>query len=101
MREIILDTETTGLDPATGHRIVEIGAVELVHHVPTGRHYHQYVNPERPMPADAFAVHGLSDDFLGLKPVFAAIADGFLDFLGDSKLVIHNAGFDIAFLNAE
>jgi DNA polymerase III subunit epsilon len=101
MREIILDTETTGLDPATGHRIVEIGAVELVHHVPTGRHYHQYVNPERSMPADAFAVHGLSDDFLRPKPVFAEIADGFFDFLGDSKLVIHNAGFDIAFLNAE
>jgi DNA polymerase III subunit epsilon len=101
MREIILDTETTGLDPASGHRIVEIGAIELVHHVPTGRHYHQYVNPERPMPADAFAVHGLSDDFLRLKPVFAEIADAFCDFLGNSKLVIHNAGFDIAFLNAE
>ena len=101
MREIILDTETTGLDPASGHRIVEIGAIELVHHVPTGRHYHQYVNPERVVPADAFAVHGLTDDFLRAKPVFAEIADGFFAFLGDAKLVIHNAGFDIAFLNAE
>jgi len=101
MREIILDTETTGLDPASGHRIVEIGAVELVHHVPTGRHYHQYVNPERAMPADAFAVHGLNDELLRSKPVFAEIVDHFLDFPGDGKLVMHNAGFDIAFLNSE
>ena len=101
MREIILDTETTGLDPASGHRIVEIGAVELAHHVPTGRHYHQYVNPERAMPADAFAVHGLSDELLRSQPVFAEIVDDFLEFLGDGKLIMHNAAFDIAFLNSE
>jgi DNA polymerase-3 subunit epsilon len=101
MREIILDTETTGLDPSLGHRIVEIGAVELIHHVPTGRHYHQYVNPERSMPPDAFAVHGLSDEFLRAKPIFADIVGGFCEFVTDARLVIHNAGFDIAFLNAE
>lgn len=101
MREIVMDTETTGLDPAQGHRIVEIGAIELVHHVPTGRHYHQYLNPERDMPEDAFRVHGLATAFLADFPVFAAVVDGFLDFIADSPLVIHNASFDLRFLNAE
>lgn len=101
MREIVMDTETTGLDPARGDRIVEIGAVELVHHVPTGRHYHQYINPERDMPEEAFRVHGLSSAFLAGHPVFAAIVDDFLAFIDDSPLVIHNASFDLLFLNAE
>jgi DNA polymerase III subunit epsilon len=101
MREIVLDTETTGFDPGAGDRIVEIGGVELRNLVPTGRTYHQYINPERDMPADAFAVHGLSAEFLSDKPVFAEIADGFLAFVGDAKLVIHNAAFDMKFLNAE
>tara|TARA_R110002110_G_scaffold106774_7_gene267513 strand:- start:8757 stop:9443 length:687 start_codon:yes stop_codon:yes gene_type:complete len=101
MREIVLDTETTGFDPETGDRIVEIGAVELMGHVATGRTYHQYINPERAMPDDAFQVHGLGDDFLRDKPKFAAIGRAFLDFIGDSKLIIHNAAFDIKFLNAE
>lgn len=101
MREIVLDTETTGFDPFTGDRIVEIGAVELHNHVPTGRTYHQYINPERAMPDDAFQVHGLGDDFLRDKPKFAAIAGAFLTFIGDAKLVIHNASFDMKFLNAE
>ena len=102
MREIVLDTETTGFEPAEGHRIVEIGALELFNHVPTGRSYHQYINPERSMPAEAFDVHGLGDDFLRDKPLFADIAEAFLEFLGpDSRLVIHNASFDMKFLNAE
>jgi DNA polymerase-3 subunit epsilon len=101
MREIVLDTETTGLDPADGHRIVEIGGVELVNHLPTGRNYHQYINPERPMPHEAERIHGLGDDFLSDKPVFARIADAFLDFVGEARLVIHNAAFDMAMLNAE
>jgi DNA polymerase-3 subunit epsilon len=101
MREIVLDTETTGFEPGEGDRIVEIGAVELIGHVPTGRTYHQYINPERSMPAEAFAVHGLGDDFLADKPLFAAIADDFLEFIGDAHLVIHNAAFDMKFLNAE
>ncbi|MBV0913509.1 DNA polymerase III subunit epsilon [Anianabacter salinae] len=101
MREIVLDTETTGLDPSSGDRIVEIGAVELHNHMPTGRTYHQYVNPERDMPQEAFDVHGLSIAFLSDKPVFARIGQGFLDFIGDAHLVIHNAAFDIKFLNAE
>lgn len=101
MREIVLDTETTGFDPQTGDRIVEIGAVELMRHVPTGRTYHQYINPERSMPQDAFEVHGLGDEFLADKPKFAAIGQAFLDFVGDAKLVIHNASFDMKFLNAE
>ena len=101
MREIVLDTETTGFDPAAGDRIVEIGAVELYNHMPTGKVYHQYINPERDMPQDAFAVHGLSEEFLSDKPVFAAIVDAFLAFVGDAKLVIHNASFDMKFLNAE
>lgn len=101
MREIVLDTETTGLDPFEGHRIVEIGGVELFNHLPTGRTYHQYINPERDMPAEAYAVHGISADDLADKPVFAAIGKAFLDFVRDAKLVIHNAAFDMRFLNAE
>ena len=101
MREIVLDTETTGFEPSEGHRIVEIGAVELFNHLPTGRTYHQYINPERAMPKEAFEVHGLGDDFLRDKPVFKAIGQAFLDFIGDAKLVIHNAAFDMKFLNAE
>lgn len=100
-REIILDTETTGLDPSTGDRVVEIGAVELFNHLPTGRTFHVYINPERDMPREAEAVHGLSAAFLRDKPVFAAIAQDFLDFIGDATLIIHNASFDVAFLNAE
>ncbi|MEM1345040.1 MAG: DNA polymerase III subunit epsilon [Pseudomonadota bacterium] len=100
MREIVLDTETTGLD-AREHRIVEIGAVELINALPTNKTYHQYINPERPMPADAFAIHGLGDGFLADKPVFARIVDDFLDFLGDARLVIHNAAFDMGMINAE
>ena len=101
MREIVLDTETTGLDPEAGDRIVELGAVELVNHMPTGRIYHAYVNPLRDVPAEAAAVHGLTTAFLADKPVFAAVAPDFLAFLGDARLVIHNAAFDIKFLNAE
>ncbi|NKX45091.1 DNA polymerase III subunit epsilon [Roseicyclus persicicus] len=103
MREIVLDTETTGLDPfeTPAHRIVEIGAVELWNQVPTGNTYHQYINPERTMPPEAFAVHGIGDDFLADKPRFAEIARAFLEFVGDAKLVIHNASFDMRFLNAE
>lgn len=101
MREVVLDTETTGFDPETGDRIVEIGAVELMGHMATGRTYHQYINPERSMPEEAFQVHGLGDDFLRDKPKFAQIGQDFLDFIGDAKLVIHNAAFDIKFLNAE
>ena len=101
MREIVLDTETTGLDPQDGHRIVEIGAVELHNHVPTGNVYHQYINPLITMPDQAFAIHGLSDEFLSDKPKFSEIAKEFLDFIGSAKLVIHNAAFDIKFINAE
>lgn len=101
MREIVLDTETTGLDPAEGHRVVEIGAVELVNHVPTGRTFHEYLDPQRPMPPEALAVHGLTDGFLRGKPTFRAVAARLLDFLGDAPLVIHNAAFDLKFLNAE
>ncbi len=102
MREIVLDTETTGFEPAEGHRIVEIGAIELFNHLPTGRTFHRYVNPERAMPSEAFEVHGLGDDFLRDKPRFADIAAAFLEFVGtDSRLVIHNAAFDMKFLNAE
>ena len=100
-REIVMDTETTGLDPMTGDRIVEIGGVELINHMPTGRTYHQYINPERDMPQEAFAVHGLGNDFLADKPVFAKIGEEFVDFVGDAKLVIHNASFDMKFINAE
>lgn len=101
MREIVLDTETTGLEPAEGHRIVEIGCLELVNHVATGRDWQVYLNPEREMPAQAFAVHGLSTEFLVDQPVFAEIVGDFLDFVGDDPLVIHNAAFDLGFLNAE
>ena len=101
MREIILDTETTGLNPRTGDRVVEIGCVELVNHMPTGQTYQAYLNPERDMPAEAEKVHGLSNQFLADKPVFAAIAEEFLAFVGDSPLIAHNAGFDLGFVNAE
>lgn len=100
-REIVLDTETTGLDPKKGDRIVEIGCVEIVNRFLTGRTFHRYLNPEREMPPDAFAVHGLSDGFLRDKPKFIEVADEFLEFLGDAQLVIHNAAFDIGFLNFE
>lgn len=101
MREIVLDTETTGLDPRDGHRIVEVACIELVHHIPTGRSFHRYVNPERDMPEDALAVHGLTADFLARQPSFAAVLDELLKFIGTDPLVIHNAEFDLAFLNAE
>jgi len=101
MREIVLDTETTGFDPETGDRIVEIGAVELFNHVATGRTFHQYINPKRAMPQEAYEVHGLGDDFLADKPVFAMIGQAFVDFIGDARLVIHNAAFDMKFINAE
>lgn len=114
MREIVLDTETTGFEPGEGDRIVEIGAVELVNHMPTGRTYHQYINPMRSMPEGAFGVHGIGPDLLEPprppepgqvilkdKPVFADIAQAFIDFIGDARLVIHNAAFDMKFLNAE
>lgn len=101
MREIILDTETTGIDPQQGHRIVEIGALELFNHVPTGKSFHCYLNPQRDMPKEAEAVHGLSADFLKDKPAFEAVAEEFLTFIADSTLVIHNAAFDVGFLNAE
>src|SRR5262250_301571 len=101
MREIVLDTETTGLDPFQGHRLVEIGCVELFNRIPTGTTFHRYVNPQRDMPAEAFAVHGLSIDFLKDKPCFAEIAEELLAFIGDAPLIIHNAAFDLAFLNAE
>jgi DNA polymerase III subunit epsilon len=101
MREIVLDTETTGLEPTEGHRIVEIGAVELINHMPTNRTFHKYINPERLMPKEAFEVHGLGDEFLRDKPLFRDIAQEFLAFIGDAQLVIHNAAFDMKFLNAE
>jgi DNA polymerase III subunit epsilon len=101
MREIVLDTETTGLDPNDGHRIVEIGCIELVNHMPTGRVFHRHVNPERDMPEDAYAVHGLSAEFLATHPPFAAHVEKLLEFIGDGRLIIHNAEFDIKFLNAE
>lgn len=102
MREIVMDTETTGFDADKDDRIVEIGGIELVNHLPTGRTFHVYINPERPMPKDAFEVHGLGDDFLRDKPKFAEIVQQFVDFIGDdARLVIHNASFDMKFLNAE
>lgn len=101
MREIALDTETTGLDPHSGDRIVELGAVELHNHMPTGRSFHRHVNPQRAVPDEAVAVHGLTTAFLADKPVFAAVVDEFLAFIGDARLVIHNAAFDMKFLNAE
>ncbi len=101
MREVTLDTETTGLDPEAGHRLVEIGAVELSNHIPTGRIYHQYINPDRAMPREAYDIHGLDDAFLADKPRFADIADDLLKFLGDSRLIAHNAAFDLKFINSE
>lgn len=100
-REIVLDTETTGLSPQGGHRVVEIGCVELVNHLPSGEVYHQYINPERDMPTAAFEIHGLSEEFLRDKPKFSDIADAFRDFVGDATLIIHNASFDMGFLNNE
>ena len=101
LREIVLDTETTGTDPGAGDRVIEIGCVELLNHIPTGRHYHVYLNPQRPVSAGALAVHGLSDEFLADKPLFQAVVGEFMDFLGDGRLIIHNAAFDVGFLNAE
>ena len=101
IREVVLDTETTGLDPDAGHRIVEIACLEVVGYVATGAHFRRYVNPEREMPAEAQAIHGLTDEFLSSHPPFAEIADDFLEFVGDAPLVIHNANFDMKFLNAE
>jgi DNA polymerase-3 subunit epsilon len=101
MREIVLDTETTGLDPADGHRIIEIGCVELINYIPTGKVYHTYVNPERDVPSEASAISGIKTDFLKPFPVFSKIVDDFLSFLGEDRLVIHNASFDLKFLNAE
>ncbi|MGH6829007.1 MAG: DNA polymerase III subunit epsilon [Rhizomicrobium sp.] len=101
MREIVFDTETTGLEPADGHRIVEIGLVELMDHFPTGRSKQFYLNPEREVPLESQRIHGLSTEFLRDKPRFADIADDFLEFVGDAVLVIHNAGFDMKFINAE
>lgn len=101
MREIVIDTETTGLDPNDGHRIVEIACIELMHHIPTGRKFHRYINPDRDMPADALAVHGITAEFLKSQPPFEAIADDLAAFIGGDRLVIHNAEFDLAFLNAE
>lgn len=101
MREIVLDTETTGLDPAAGHRLVEIGCVELINYMPTGRTFHCYINPERDMPEEAAAVHGLTEAFLADKPVFSELVESFVAFIGDAPLVIHNAAFDMKFINAE
>jgi len=101
MREIVLDTETTGFEPADGHRIVEIGCVELMEHLPTGKTYRCYLNPERLVPIESQRVHGLTDEFLADKPKFADIADEFLEFIGDATLVIHNASFDMKFVNSE
>ncbi len=101
MREIVLDTETTGISPAKGHRLIEIGCVELENHVPTGQVYHEYINPQRDVEKGAFEVHGLSTEFLSDKPLFADLAAGFLEFIGDTPLIIHNAPFDMGFLNAE
>jgi len=101
MREIILDTETTGLDPLRGDRLVEIGCIEIFNRMPTGQTFHRYINPERDMPAEAFAVHGLSSEFLATKPLFTEVVEEFLEFIGDAPLVIHNASFDVGFINAE
>jgi len=101
MREIVLDTETTGFEPEEGHRLVEIGCVEIVNQIPTGNVYHQYINPERDVPEEAAAVHGLTTERLKDEPVFSEIFPDFLDFIGESKMVIHNAAFDMKFLNAE
>jgi DNA polymerase-3 subunit epsilon len=101
VREIVFDTETTGFNPEEGHRLVEIGAVELINHIPTGRHYHQYINPDRDVPDEAFKVHGLSADFLKDFPRFREIAHEFIEFIGDDVLIAHNAQFDMKFINYE
>jgi DNA polymerase III subunit epsilon len=101
MRELVIDTETTGLDPTDGHRICEVAVIELMNHLPTGRYFHRYVNPERDMPEGALAVHGLTSEFLAKHPVFSAQASELIEFLGQDQLVIHNAEFDLAFLNME
>jgi DNA polymerase-3 subunit epsilon len=101
MREIVFDTETTGLDPKNGDRVVEIGMIELINHIPTGRSFHRYVNPERPMPTEALTIHGLDDAFLADKPLFASVAGELLEFIGEATLIAHNSEFDMAFLNAE
>ena len=101
MREIVFDTETTGLDPMQGHRLIEIGCIELVNRFPSGRVFHRYLNPERDVPAEAYAVHGLSNDFLRDKPFFSEVADDLIAFIDDASLVAHNALFDLSFLNAE
>jgi DNA polymerase-3 subunit epsilon len=100
-REICLDTETTGLDPLKGHKMVEIGCVEIINKIPTSNVFHAYINPQRDMPEGAFKVHGLSEEFLKDKPLFSEVAQGFIDFIGDAKLVIHNAAFDMKFINYE
>src|SRR5262249_57768474 len=97
MREIVLDTETTGLDPLRGDRLVEIGCIELINRIPSGQTFHRYLNPQRDMPAEAFAVHGLSAEFLADKPLFTEVVADFIAFVGDAPLVIHNAGFDVGF----
>jgi len=101
MREIVLDTETTGLDPNSGHRVIEIGCIEMINHIATGRTFHEYLDPERDVPEDAARVHGITSDMLKGKPLFADKAEALVEFLGDAKLVIHNAAFDLGFLNAE
>jgi len=101
MREIVLDTETTGLDPLRGDRLVEIGCVEIFNRMPTGQIFHRHINPQRDMPAEAFAVHGLSSEFLANKPLFDEVVEDFLEFIADAPLVIHNASFDVGFINAE
>jgi len=101
MREIVLDTETTGLDPLRGDRLVEVGCIEIYNRMPTGQTFHRYINPERDMPAEALAVHGLTTEFLASKPLFAEIVDEFLEFIADAPLIIHNASFDVSFINAE
>lgn len=101
MREIVFDTETTGLDPAAGHRVVEIGCVELLNHMPTGETRQWYLNPQRDMPEEAFRIHGLSEGFLADKPLFAAVVEDFLEFVGGAVLIAHNASFDMRFINAE
>ncbi len=101
MREIVFDTETTGLDPYQGHRLIEVGCIELLNRIPSGNTFHRYVNPQRDVPAEAFAIHGLSAEFLKDKPLFAAVADELIAFIGDAPLVAHNASFDLNFINAE
>src|SRR5438093_9230076 len=101
LREIVIDTETTGLDPANGDRVIELGCIEIVNRIPTGREFHRYLNPERDIHPDAVAVHGLTPDFLKDKPLFKDVAEDFLAFIGEAPLIMHNASFDVGFLNAE